>query len=164
MTGKNKSQGALPDIQPDVNVLCAEWPDISDITENVIEALNENLVFHEFSGRTTEISIVLADNAFIQSLNRTYRGKDKPTNVLSFPQDPGSDDKVTNLGDVVLAYETVKKEAISQKKSFENHVTHLLVHGILHLLAYDHENDAEAEEMESLEIRVLESLGIKNPY
>lgn len=154
----------LPDIQPEVNVLCADWPDISDITESVIEALNENLVFHDYSGRTTEISIVLADNAFIQNLNKTYRGKDKPTNVLSFPQDPGSDDKVSNLGDVVLAYETVKKEAAGQKKSFENHVTHLLVHGILHLLAYDHEDDTEAEEMESLEIRVLESLGIKNPY
>lgn len=153
----------LPDIQPDINVLCPDWPDISDITERVTEALSENLVFQKFSG-PTEISIVLADNAFVQNLNKTYRGKDKPTNVLSFPQDPEGDSRMTNLGDVVLAYETVKKEADSQKKPFENHVTHLLVHGILHLLAYDHEDDAEAEEMESLEIRVLESLGIKNPY
>ncbi|MCE7886181.1 MAG: rRNA maturation RNase YbeY [Alphaproteobacteria bacterium PRO2] len=152
------------EIETDTNILCDDWPDISDITESVIEALSQNLVFHEFSGRTTEISIVLADNAFIRNLNKTYRGKDKPTNVLSFPQDPGSGDREANLGDVILAYETVKEEADSQGKGFEDHVTHLLVHGILHLLAYDHEDDAEAEEMESLEIRVLESLGIKNPY
>lgn len=154
----------MNDIEIDTNVLCPDWPDISDILENVTAALSENLVFHEYGERAIEISVVLADNLFIRNLNKTYRGKDKPTNVLSFPQDPDAGGKMINLGDVVLAYETVKLEAESQDKSFPDHVTHLLVHGILHLLEYDHENDEEAEEMESLEIRVLERLGIKNPY
>ena len=106
-----------------------------------------------------EISIVLADNNFIQNLNHVYRGKDKPTNVLSFPQDePGL------LGDVILAYETIEKEANEQEKSFEDHLTHLIVHGTLHLLGHDHEDDKEAKEMEALEIEILEKLGIKNPY
>ncbi len=154
----------MNNIEIDTNVLCPDWPDISDILENVTDALSENLVFHKFTGKNIEISVVLADNPFVQNLNKTYRGKNKPTNVLSFPQDPDTGSKMINLGDVVLAYETVKKEANSQGKSFVDHVTHLLVHGILHLLEYDHENDEEAKEMESLEIRVLERLGIKNPY
>ena len=150
-------------IEVDMNVLCPDWPDISGILEKATGALDEHRVFASFDG-PIEISVVLADNLFIRNLNKTYRGKDKPTNVLSFPQNPDSKNKVFNLGDVVLAYETVKLEAESQSKDFSNHVAHLLVHGILHLLSYDHENDAEAREMELLEIRVLESLGIKNPY
>ncbi len=164
MTPKNKPGAALPDIQTDVNALCPDWPDISGILGDVKSALNEHHVFEQFGSGTVEISIVLADNAFVQNLNRDYRGKDKPTNVLSFPQDPVADSKMINLGDVVMAYETVMAESKIQKKPFTEHVTHLLVHGILHLLEYDHENEEEAEEMESLEIRVLERLGIKNPY
>jgi probable rRNA maturation factor len=155
---------SLPDIQTDVNVLHPAWPDISDLLENIREAMSEHLVFQDYIGRDVEISIVLADNLFVRNLNKEYRGKDKPTNVLSFPQDPEPGAKMINLGDVVMAFETVQLEAESQGKEFNDHVTHLLVHGILHLLAYDHEDDEEAEEMESLEIRVLERLGIKNPY
>jgi probable rRNA maturation factor len=157
-------ENALEKIQADVNILCGEWPDISTPLHNIKTALSENLVFKKFGDHIIEISIVLADNDFIQSLNKTYRGKDKPTNVLSFPQDPGVEDEMINLGDVILAYQTVQAEAQNQKKSFDDHVAHLLVHGILHLLEYDHENEQEAEEMEALEIRILESLGIKNPY
>ena len=115
-----------------------------------------------------EISIVLADDAFVQRLNKEYRGKDKPTNVLSFPQHEPEELKsrndFTSLGDIILAYETVKKESLEQSKSMEMHTSHLIVHGFLHLLGYDHIEDSDAEEMEALEIKTLKTLGIKNPY
>jgi probable rRNA maturation factor len=107
--------------------------------------------------RKGEISVVLADDAFVRELNRTYRGKDKPTNVLSFPSDE-------HLGDIVLAFETVASEAAQQGKSFKAHAQHLLVHGTLHLLGYDHEQEAQAEEMEGLEVKILKKLGVANPY
>lgn len=154
----------IPDIQTDINILCDEWPDISTPLESIEAILAESPVFQDYAGKIVEISIVLADDNFVQNLNKTYRGKNKPTNVLSFPQDPEPGAEEINLGDVVLAYQTVKKEAQSQGKSFMDHTSHLLVHGILHLLGHDHENDDEAEEMESLEIKILEKLGIKNPY
>ena len=105
-----------------------------------------------------ELSLVLADDAFVQELNKNYRGKDKPTNVLSFPQDPPL------LGDIVLALDTVLREADEQGKRFEDHCTHLLIHGFLHLLGHDHEEEEEAAVMENIEIQILASLGIKNPY
>jgi len=117
-----------------------------------------------------ELSVLLADNEFIHTLNRKYRGKDKPTNVLSFPQ---ADLQVTDdaglmgevaLGDVVLAIETVEEEARAQAKTFEHHLTHLVVHGVLHLLGYDHESDADAEEMEALEVEILKGMKVTNPY
>lgn len=150
-------------INIDISVLYPEWPDISDIVENVKKAMTEHLVFQQFP-KGFEISLVLADNKFVQDLNRDYRGKDKPTNVLSFPQDPEPGSALAHLGDVIMAYETMLRESEEQNKQLNSHITHLLVHGILHLMAYDHETDAEAEEMESLEIRILETLGVKNPY
>jgi probable rRNA maturation factor len=105
-----------------------------------------------------EITVVLADNAIVKNLNHTYRGQNKPTNVLSFA---GSGDE---LGDIVLAYETVRKEAKMQGKSFLCHTAHLVVHGCLHLAGYDHENDRDAEAMETMEASVLARLGIPNPY
>lgn len=113
--------------------------------------------------RSCEISVVLADDAFIRELNRDYRGKDKPTNVLSFPNtDYGKQDP--HLGDLILALETIEREAREQGKTVRNHVTHLLVHGVLHLLGHDHENDEDAEEMEASEIKILKKLGVANPY
>ncbi len=164
MTGKNGLKPNRPGIQTDVRVEHAGSPDISDLLESVRESLADEQVFRHFGTGVIEISIVLADDRFVQNLNKTYRNKDKPTNVLSFPQDPDENSKIINLGDVVLAYETVKAESLSQNKNFNDHLAHLLVHGILHLLDYDHEDDREAQKMESLEIRVLERLGIKNPY
>lgn len=107
----------------------------------------------------TELSIMLSNNNHIQKLNKEYRGKDRPTNVLSFPSD-----EEDYLGDLIFAYETVDEESIEQSKPFDAHFTHLLVHGVLHLLGYDHMNDQEAEEMEALEIQILADLNIKNPY
>ena len=106
-----------------------------------------------------EMAVVLADDKFIRQLNRDYRGKDKPTNVLAFPSDEES-----QLGDVVLALETIEREAREQKKTVKNHTKHLLVHGTLHLLGYDHERKKDAAQMEALEIKILETLGVANPY
>jgi len=106
-----------------------------------------------------ELSLACVDDAAIQTLNRDYRGKDKPTNVLSFPIEGGP-----LLGDIVLAYETTKMEAAAQGKSFDHHLTHLIIHGFLHLLGYDHMDNKSAAIMESLEIAALSQLGIDNPY
>lgn len=106
-----------------------------------------------------EVSILLTDDAAVQTLNRNYRGKDKPTNVLSFPQD---DDVM--LGDIAMAYETLAREALEQDKTFQDHFTHLLVHSVLHLLGYDHEEKHDQKEMEKQEIDILHGLGISNPY
>lgn len=113
-----------------------------------------------------ELSLVFTDDATIQKLNAEWRGKDKPTNVLSFPAfavETG-DPLPPMLGDIVLAYETVAKEAELEGKPLENHITHLIVHGLLHLLGYDHETEDEAEEMEALERQALARLAIPDPY
>lgn len=134
---------------------------IEAITDESIQAVFEycNIKYE------SEVSIVFANNDFVQPLNRDYRGKDKPTNVLSFPQ---SDDDHTVptplLGDIILAYETINTEAKEHDKSFSDHTRHLLIHGTLHLLGYDHETDNEAEEMEAIEIEILQKFDIKNPY
>jgi len=117
-----------------------------------------------------ELCIVLADDAFVRMLNRTYRGKDQPTNVLSFPVETipvmaGPEPLQSSLlGDVVLSRETIAREAAGQGKTFSDHLAHLIVHGVLHLLGHDHEEDAQAEEMEALERDILEDLGIADPY
>lgn len=114
---------------------------------------------------TAELSILLTDDARIRLLNRDYRGKDKPTNVLSFPA--GDEDVVGRprlLGDVALALETIEREAAAQSKSLADHVSHLTVHGVLHLLGYDHETESQANAMEALETEILRGLGIADPY
>ena len=115
--------------------------------------------------RGATASVVLGDDALLRSLNRTYRGKDRPTNVLSFPfQAPPGAEPVRYLGDVVLAAETVLREAGEQGTAPEHHLQHLVVHGLLHLLGFDHEDDAQAEAMELLEAQILSALGIADPY
>jgi probable rRNA maturation factor len=121
-----------------------------------------------------EMSLVLADDALVQTLNRDYRDKDKPTNVLSFALLDGSDDSDDALareegmpiliGDVILAFETVRREAREQGKSIENHLTHLVIHGVLHLLGYDHQSDPDADRMERLETSILARMGVADPY
>ena len=104
------------------------------------------------------VCLVLADDALQRRLNREYRGRDKPTNVLSFDGAPAA------LGDVVLALETIAAEAEAQGKPLADHVAHLVVHGVLHLLGYDHETQGQARSMERLEIEILAGLGIGDPY
>ena len=106
-----------------------------------------------------ELSLVLTDDAAIRVLNRDWRGKDRPTNVLSF-----ASGEAMLPGDVVLAYETVTREALEQGTSVADHLRHLIVHGVLHLLGHDHEGDSDAERMEALETRILAGLGVADPY
>jgi probable rRNA maturation factor len=108
------------------------------------------------------VSIVLSSDASVAVLNGRYRKKPKPTNVLSFPPGPGSPEGY--IGDIVLATETIGREAEEQDIPREHHLQHLIVHGLLHLLGHDHETDAEAERMEALEIKILQRLGVANPY
>ena len=110
-----------------------------------------------------EVSLLFCDDAAIRELNRQFRGQDKPTNVLSFP---GPDPLETSafLGDIAVAFDTVAREALEQGKSLEQHCRHMIVHGFLHLLGYDHEDDEEAEAMEAMEIRILQRLGVEDPY
>lgn len=118
-----------------------------------------------------EIGIVLADDALVHRLNRDYRGKDRPTNVLSFALLDDEDEEVEAVagapilvGDVILAHGTVEAESGAQGKTLDDHAIHLVVHGVLHLLGYDHETDEDAERMERLEARILDGLGIADPY
>lgn len=112
-----------------------------------------------------EVAFLLTDDEALRLLNRDYRGRNKPTNVLSFPAgEGGGPGGLRHLGDIALAYETVRREAAEQGKAIRHHLLHLVVHGMLHLLGHDHEDPAEAERMESLERRVLAGLGIADPY
>jgi probable rRNA maturation factor len=116
-----------------------------------------------------ELAVMLTDDAGIRTLNSNWRGIDKPTNVLSFPALPptgtaGPDDAPRMLGDIAIAYETTRKEADDEQKPFDHHLSHLAVHGFLHLIGYDHESDDDAETMETLEREILAQLGIPDPY
>jgi probable rRNA maturation factor len=111
-----------------------------------------------------ELSLVLTDDAAIRDLNREHRGKDKATNVLSFPGFDPDEAPEPLLGDIVIAYETVAREAAEEAKPIADHFCHLVVHGMLHLFGYDHETDDDAEVMEAEERRVLARLGIADPY
>jgi probable rRNA maturation factor len=121
--------------------------------------------------RPVEISVLLASDDKVRDLNAEYRGKHKPTNVLSFPMVDPDDLRNTNvvglellLGDVILALGVCEAEAADKGVSVEQHATHLLIHGTLHLLGYDHHDDKEAADMEAREVRALARLGIRNPY
>ena len=139
------------------------WPD-------GLEALAQAAVFEalrQAAPKVTgvaELSIVLLDDAEQQALNKEWRGLDKPTNVLSFPQIEPFGPVVGLLGDIVLARETLEREAGELETPFAHHFTHLVVHGFLHILGYDHLEDAEAAEMEGLETRILATLGVPDPY
>ena len=114
--------------------------------------------------RGAEVSVVLTDDAAIQALNRRWRGRDAATNVLSFPAPRPRAGPAPMLGDIVVAFETLAREAEGEGKAFSAHLAHLVVHGFLHLLGFDHENDADADDMEARERAILAALGIRDPY
>jgi probable rRNA maturation factor len=111
-----------------------------------------------------EISILLTNDNGIRALNRAWRGVDKPTNVLSFPTPPGVPAARRHLGDMALAFETLESEAADEGKAFADHLSHLVVHAVLHLVGYDHAADADAADMEAREVDALARLGIADPY
>ena len=148
------------------------WPDEAALlllSERTLGTAADLLADEEgqtFPQTPPELSLVFTDDASIQEINAEWRGKDKPTNVLSFPAFPLEPGKMPGpmLGDIVVARETVEREAVELEKSFEDHLTHLLVHGFLHLFGYDHMETDEAERMEALETRILAVLGLSDPY
>jgi probable rRNA maturation factor len=119
-----------------------------------------------FPDMPPEVSLVFTDDASIREINAEWRNQDKPTNVLSFPAFPLIPGKMPGLmlGDIILAQETIVREAQDLGKPFDEHLTHLLVHGFLHLFGYDHLEENDAERMESLETRILAGLGLSDPY
>lgn len=119
-----------------------------------------------FPEETIELSMVFTSDEQIREINAEWRDKDKATNVLSFPAYPiyPGDMPGPMLGDIVIAYETVEREAGELEKTFDDHLTHLMVHGFLHLFGYDHIDEEDAEEMEALETRILASIGLSDPY
>ena len=152
-----------------VEVRAPGWQrDLSDIEETVRQAALAAMSAPE----GTEVSVVLADDATVRALNRDYRGRDAPTNVLAFAQEDAAIEHAVGpvllgpvlLGDVVLAFETVRREAAAQGKTLTDHTCHLVVHGVLHLLGFDHHTDAAAADMERRETAVLAALGIADPY
>lgn len=153
------------------------WYDIDVGTdlENFLETMARTAFLSAHTERFTaaeviDISLVLTNDTQIQRINAEYRGKDTPTNVLSFPA-LSKDDVITEqtaeflpLGDVILAKETILREAQQQNKKIDAHIAHMIVHGVLHLLGYDHEDDSDAQHMENLETQILTGLGFDAPY
>ncbi|GJD56631.1 rRNA maturation RNase YbeY [Methylobacterium dankookense] len=156
-------------LEIDIAVEDPRWEDsVADLEALVIRAVEAGLAAApEPPEGAVEISVLLADDETVRDLNRTWRAKDKPTNVLSFPAapQPSHAGVAKPLGDLVLAYDTLVRESEEQSKPLDHHLAHLLVHGTLHLLGQDHETgEAEADAMEALEIAALAGLGIPNPY
>lgn len=125
---------------------------------SAVDQLNQSF------GEDTEVSLLFTDDAQVQQLNLQWRQMNKPTNVLSFAAQEGEGLETPVLGDIVLARETIERESAEQQKARDDHLTHLIIHGFLHLLGFDHETELEAEEMEKLETVILGGLGIADPY
>jgi probable rRNA maturation factor len=167
-----------PDIAVAVTVLRPEWrAPAPDIERRVRDAAAATICAARHQGSPSvpgpgpvEVSVALAGDAEVRALNHRYRGIDRATNVLSFAMadgaepGPGADVGPLLLGDVVLAYETLAREAAAQDKALRDHLMHLVVHGVLHLLGHDHAAAPEAARMERLETEILSGLGIANPY
>jgi probable rRNA maturation factor len=160
-------QGADPSwLTLDVVFEDEDWPDAARMEMLVREAaaaLAAQLAMHVV--KPASACIALSNDAHVQTLNASYRGKDKPTNVLSFPTPESPVPQALEpLGDIIIARETLEREAAEKGIPLADHLRHLTIHGLLHLLGYDHEDEAEAVEMENLETAILSRLGIPDPY
>jgi probable rRNA maturation factor len=172
ISGRNRNSGAMAQVTlpiTEVLVVADCWqaePDVEAVIQRAVAAAAE--IVNADVGEA-EIAVMLTDDAGIRTLNSNWRGLDKPTNVLSFPAlqptgPSGPDDAPRMLGDIAIAYETTRREADDEQKPFDHHLSHLAVHGFLHLIGYDHEKDDQAEAMETLEQEILSQLGIPDPY
>ncbi len=165
--GAHQSAGAARDLEIEIAVLDDRWDNVRQlrgIAERAAACAVEQS--NADTGRA-ELSLVFSNDQRIRVLNEDYRGKPSATNVLSFPAELPAKALAGQerlLGDVVFAFETITGEARAQGKTFENHLCHLIVHGVLHLLGYDHESDSCAQEMEALETTALALIGVPNPY
>ncbi len=162
----------MTEIEIQISVEEGPWPDeeaLLSLSERVIGTAARHLVREQgqpFPAAPPELSLVFTDDSSIRAINAEWRGQDKPTNVLSFPAFPVEPGDMPGpmLGDIIMAHETLAREAVELGKPFDDHLTHLLVHGFLHLFGYDHMETDEAEEMEGLETRILSELGLSDPY
>ncbi len=164
---------ARPAVAVDVSVPFDAWKTLGfDAAAAARRAVREALAGADLParihGRALEVSVLLANDDLIRTLNRTYRGKDAPTNVLSFPllseDEPLAPEGPVALGDIVVSFETLRSESHTALKRFADHMTHLVVHGALHLVGYDHEDEDDADRMEEREIMILGRMGLTNPY
>ncbi|MBL6664437.1 MAG: rRNA maturation RNase YbeY [Rickettsiales bacterium] len=168
-------------IDIDVELKSKKWLDVKNPTKLVEQITSKLIPLTELNSIlkkdfTLELAISLVSNAQIKKINALHRNKDKATNILSFPNldhalihQEGLENLVKNanylfLGDIVIAYEKLKSESKNQNKSFNCHLTHLILHSILHLIGFDHEDENQAKEMENLEVNILKILNINNPY
>ncbi|HXK54100.1 MAG TPA: rRNA maturation RNase YbeY [Hyphomicrobiales bacterium] len=169
----------MSDMEVDISIQAGAWDRIGNAEAVVREAARaaaaavggEQAVA---AGRQLEVSVTLGDDPLVRELNRSYRGFDKATNVLSFPQPapggtggdmPAADRAPAHLiGDIVLAYETIERESGAAGLAVAQHLAHLVVHGMLHLFGYDHEEDGQAADMEAMETRILAGIGVPDPY
>lgn len=172
ISGRQRNYGTMPSLAlpiTEVLVVADGWrtePDAEAVIHRAIAAAAE---MADADTGEAELAVMLTDDAGIRTLNNNWRGIDKPTNVLAFPaadavaaDGPGAPPR--QLGDVVVAYETVAREAAAQGKTLAGHLSHLIVHGVLHLLGFDHATAAEAADMEAAEIAILAGLGVADPY
>ena len=172
-----RARSPRPQVAPIIDIMVDSplWKTQRGVKAVLQRAIGEAAAVAATSGG--ELAIVLTDDSAIRALNRDWRGKDQPTNVLSFPahgpaHGPSSahahaDDlqgQARLLGDIVIAYETMAREAVAEGRPFRHHLAHLAVHGFLHLLGHDHAKDAQADAMEALEVAVLARLDVPNPY
>jgi probable rRNA maturation factor len=172
ISGRNRN--SKPMAQPahpitEVIVVADRWQTEPDAEAVIHRAIATAAEIADADVGKAELAVKLTDDAGIRTLNSNWRGIDKPTNVLSFPAlqptgPGGPDDGPRMLGDIAIAYETTRKEADDEQKPFDHHLSHLAVHGFLHLIGYDHEKDDDAEAMETLEQEILAQLGIPDPY
>ena len=161
-----------PSVSLAIAVEAGEWGDVEAIealAEDAFAAAVHDLAEREgqpFPQEPPEVSLVLADDAMMADINSQWRNQPKPTNVLSFPAFPlvPGGQPGPMLGDIILARETIEREAADLGKPVDEHITHLIVHGFLHLFGYDHIENSDAEKMEAIETRILTSLNLSDPY
>ena len=171
-TGRQRSSGTMPLLAlpiTEVLVVADSWQTEPDAEAVIHRAIAVAAEIADADIGEAELAVMLTDDAGIRTLNNNWRGIDKPTNVLSFPAlqptgPGGPDDAPRMLGDIAIAYDTTRREADEEQKPFDHHLSHLAVHGFLHLIGYDHEKDDDAEAMEALEREILAQLGISDPY
>ena len=155
----------------EVSVSSDGWSkDLTEVETLVRDAANAALIrcAPKLADRDGEVAITLSGDDELRALNRQHRGQDKATNVLSFPMLDGDGPQVGEvdllLGDIVIAHGVTAREAVEGNKKISDHLSHLVVHGVLHLLGYDHEENEDAEKMETLEVEILRTLNIADPY
>jgi len=160
MTARPERQGPLA---IDILLDAPQWDAVPAAQDAIREAIGT--AAEQTSAAAGELVVLLTDDVAMQKLNRDWRGIDKPTNVLSFPAAASAGGAQTaTLGDIVIAYEALDRESRAEGKAFLHHLSHLAVHGFLHLMGYDHQTDSDADAMEQLEVAILGRLQIPNPY